>query len=86
MTKFVKLENGDYIDIDKIIKIERQKYEYLYSNKNPETNNDEYVAIMPKPVEHVRITKNDIDKILKASEEKVQFLNLIKNKIDNTPE
>lgn len=85
MTNFVKLESGDYIDIDKIIKIERKKYEYLYSNKNPETNNDEYVAIMPKPVKHVRITKNDIDKILKASEEKTQFLNLVKNKIDNHP-
>lgn len=68
MTNFVKLENGDYIDIDKIIKIEREKYDYLYSNKNSETSNDEYVAIMPKPVGNVSVTKKDINNILKVSE------------------
>lgn len=72
MAKFVKLEKGDYVNIDKIINIAPQQYEYLYGNKDCETSDDDFVAIISvgysSPM-NITITKTDVDNILKASEE-----------------
>lgn len=71
MTKFVKLENGTYINIDKIIKIENARYRYLFNNKVPETSSDDYIVFLggTQQGEPVTVTKTDIDNILKTTEE-----------------
>lgn len=68
MAKFVKLEDGTFINIDKIIKIEKAHYEYLFSDKAPETSDDEYIVLLSGS-EHeipITITKNGVDDILKV--------------------
>lgn len=70
MTKFVKLEDGTYINTDKIIKIENARYRYLFNNKSPETSSDDYIVLLggTQQGEPVTVTKTDIDNILKGSE------------------
>lgn len=72
MAKFVKLENGNYINVDKIINIEPQQYEYLYGNRDRETSNDDFVVSIfvgyGSPM-NITITRTDVDNILKASKE-----------------
>lgn len=71
MAKFVKLEDGTYINIDKIIKIENARYRYLFNNKAPETSSDDYIVLLggTQQGEPVTVTKTDIDNILKTMEE-----------------
>lgn len=68
MAKFVKLEDGTFINIDKIIKINKAHYEYLFNDKAPETSDDEYIVLLSGTEQGVPITvtKNDVDDILEA--------------------
>lgn len=68
MAKFVKLEDGTFINIDKIIKINNAHYEYLFNDKVPETSDDEYIVLLSGTEQGVPIavTKNDVDDILEA--------------------
>lgn len=70
MDKFVKLEDGTYINTNKIIKIENARYRYLFNNKAPETSNDEYIVLLSGTQQGVpvTVTKTDINNILKGSE------------------
>ena len=68
MAKFVKLEDGTIINVDKIIKIEKAYYRYLSNNEPPETSDNEYIVLL-SGTEHeipITITKNDVDDILKT--------------------
>lgn len=70
MVKFVKLEDGTYINIDKIIKIET-RYKYLFNNnKDPKEISDDYIVLLggTQQVEPVTVTKTDVDNILKGDE------------------
>lgn len=60
MAKFVKLENGDYINIDaiRVISDATAKYRIYFDSG---LNNSEGDALLA--------TKKDVEKILKASEE-----------------
>lgn len=68
MTKFLKLENGDYVNVDQIIKIEHEKYEYLYGDKKIQKSDDNYILVLPEPTEYISVNKRDVDAIMSYCE------------------
>lgn len=65
MTKLIKMEDGTYINMDKIVFIEKTRYYQVFGNK-PAKNDDGYTLTLQGAKEdyHTGITKKDLDNIL----------------------